>query len=74
MVVHDGEALCRDALQEVFRYLLIISGTRLDEDNVLVRGGGLDIDSLPAQRHVGGRVGFGCCGCSEVSYLYSYRY
>ena len=54
MLVHDREALGGDALKKVLGSVLMGACNRLDEDDVLVWLGLLDIYPLPAERHIDG--------------------
>ena len=54
ILVHDREALGGDALKKVLGRVLIGACNRLDEDNVLVWLGLLDIYPFPAERHIDG--------------------
>ena len=54
MLVHDRQALRGDALKKVLGSALIGAWNRLEEDDVLVWLGLLDIYPFPAERHIDG--------------------
>jgi hypothetical protein len=54
VLVHDREALSGDALKKVFGCVLIWTRNRLNEDDVLVWLGLLDIYPFPTERHIDG--------------------